>query len=176
MADGSSAPTRRKMPAQKHGTSNQVVATPLEFIDAVEARFGRLAWDLCADETNCVVRNNKGERSRQFFSERENGLAQQWSNLGGNLWCNPPFGRIAPWAKKASEEACPLSPVFLLTPAAVGANWWWEFVRPHAIVYVLHPRIAFTGQPFPKDLQLAVFGLGATGLGRWRWTKERAKR
>lgn len=175
MADGGSI-ARRKMPAQKPSKSNQVVATPMEFVDAVESRFGKIHWDVCANAENCVVRNVHGGRSAQFFSERENGLAQQWSHMGGNLWCNPPFGKIAPWAKKASEEANPHTRVLMLTPAAVGANWWWEYVRPHAVVYILHPRLAFTGQPFPKDLQLAVFGLGATGFGRWRWTKEAPER
>jgi hypothetical protein len=177
MADGSAAPKRRKMPAQRPHTSEQVVATPWEFVDALEHRFGKLDWDLCASADNCVVRNVNGTRSSQFFSKEENSLAQDWSAIGGNLYCNPEFGLISKFLEKAVAEASPTSRVFMLTPASIDANWWWEFVRPHAITYALD-RIRFVGQPHvhPKGLALHLIGMGATGMGRWRWTKEIAKR
>ncbi len=176
MADGNAAPKRRKMPAQKPRTSKQDYSCPWPFIDAVEHHFGKLEWDLAASEDNCVVRNAAGARSRQFFSEEEDSLAQNWSAIGGLQFLNPPFDNITAFAKKCAEEASPRSPILLLTPASVGANWFWEHVRPNAVVYATD-RIQFVGAPhvYPKDLMISHFIGGAQGFGRWRWTKEIAK-
>jgi hypothetical protein len=172
-ADGTPAPKRRrKMPAQKPATSEQVVGTPRDFIIALEYRFGPLAWDLCATKENSVVPG-------RFFDVERDGLKQDWGSIDGNLYCNPEFGDIPRWLKKAVEEATPRSRVFVLTPASLDANWWWDFVRPHAITYALSPRLKFVGhaQAAPKGLALHWFGLGATGLGRFRWkeTLEKAR-
>lgn len=177
-ADGS-APARkpRKMPAQKPATSEQVVVTPWEFIDAIEERWGKISWDLCASADNCVVRNQDGSRSRCFFSAAEDGLAQDWKNLGGVSYANPEFGQIEEWVKKAAEEADARSRVLILTPASVDANWYWDWVRPYAITYVLRPRLQFVGhtQTFPKGLMLSLFGEGATAFGRWRWRPDKSR-
>jgi len=166
---------KRTMPAQKPGKSEQVVGTPRDFLDAVEARFGELDWDLAANETNCVVQNVDGGPSRFFFGEEENSLRQNWGDRVGLNWCNPPFDDIAPWVKKAAEEASPIARVLMLTPASVDANWWWDFVRPHAVTYAVAPRLTFVGhdKPYPKGLSLLYFGLGATGFGRFRWKEGR---
>ncbi len=169
MPDGH-APKKRRMPKQKPGTSEQVVGTPKDFLVALEYRFGPLSWDLCATAENSVVPG-------RFFDVATDGLKQDWGAIEGNLWCNPGFGEIAKWAEKAAEEATVRSKVFLLTPASIGANWYWKFLRPNAVTYVLHPRLQFVGHehPFPKDLAVHVLGLGATALGRWRWKDELEK-
>jgi len=40
-------------------------------------------------------------KARRFFSERENGLLQEWH---GSIWLNPPFGLWNGWAAKALGE------------------------------------------------------------------------
>lgn len=177
MPDGAPAPKRRKMPAQKPGKSKQDYGTPWPFIDALEDRFGKLDWDLAASAENCVVRNQDGGRSACFFSEAENSLGQDWQRVGGLLYLNPPFANIGDWAKKCVEESDSRCQILLLTPASIGANWFWEFVRPHAIVWAID-RITFVGteDPYPKDLILSHFIGGANGLGRWRWTRQLEKR
>jgi len=177
MADGSDAPKRRKMPAQKPSESRQDYGTPWEVIDAVEHRFGKLEFDLAASDDNCVVRNVNGGRSKQFFSAHEDALHQEWRHLGGLLWLNPPFDRIPEFAAKCAQEASPRCRIIMLTPASIGTNWFWEHVRPHAIVYATD-RIRFVGAKdlYPKDLMFSVYDGAATGFGRWRWTKELEKR
>ena len=157
-------PKRRKMPAQKPSTSEQTVGTPPDFIRALEYRFGPIAWDLCATPENSVVPG-------KFFDVERDGLKQDWGAIDGNLWCNPEFGDIPRWLRKAVEEATPRARVFVLTPASLDANWWWEFCRPHAITYSLKPRLQFVGHKnaAPKGLALHLFGMGAQGLGRWAW-------
>lgn len=168
-ADGS-APKKTGASLNRSG-SNPNRGTPREFLEAVEARFGPLEWDLAADAKNCVVLNGDDEPSGQFFSKKENSLAQDWRVLGGLLWLNPPFDNVAPWAKKCAEEANARTRIIFLTQASIGANWYWKWVRPYAVSYILHPRLVFVGETnhFPKDLMISLYGFGVTALGRWRW-------
>lgn len=157
------------MPAQRPGTSRQDYETPAAFIAAVERRFGALHCDLAAHQGNAKVGLYLGPGS----SHGEDSLAVSWSSYlpHGNLWLNPPFARIEPWAKKCAEEAAKRHGLILmLTPASVGANWYQEHVLGKAFVLALAPRLSFDGiAPFPKDCSLAVYGYGLHGFDTWRW-------
>lgn len=148
--------------SMNRGRSKQDYQTPREFIDAVERRFGKLSYDLAASKENAVC--------PEYYDEESNALGRDWHALSGNLWCNPPFGAIAPWARKAATEAGPCSRVLLLVPASVGSHWFADHVLPHAMVYALSPRLSFDGKnAFPKDLILAAYGFGVSGFAVWRW-------
>ena len=151
-------------PRQKPGRSKQDYATPPEFISAVVKRFGPLAWDLAAD--------SKNHKAPNYFTVEQDSLAQDWSKLQGTLWLNPPFGYIAPWAKKCADTCLEMpvgNRILMLVPASVGSNWFLEHVYPRALVIALNPRMSFDGKaPFPKDLILAVYGRHP-GFDVWRW-------
>jgi phage N-6-adenine-methyltransferase len=149
--------------------SKQDIGTPGIFISAVEARFGELDCDLAANK-----HNTKCDR---FISEEQNSLAFDWSTLQGNLWLNPPFGNIEPWAKKCAERKNDPRWTLLLVPAAVGANWFQQHVVPNAHVIELNDRITFVGSKtgYPKDLVLCVFGFGMTGRSWWHWDARKTK-
>lgn len=150
------------MPEQKPGRSEQSVETPQEFIDAVVNRFGVLTVDLAADAFNA--------KATCYFDKDLNSLAQDWSHYGGNLWCNPPYAHIAPWASKAAELKYGTK-VLMLVPASIGSNWYAEHVHDRAYVLALNPRLTFVGHTssYPKDLILCCYGLGFKGFDVWRW-------
>ena len=151
-----------RMPAQKPYRSRQDYATPRTFLDAVESRFGKLGWDLACSKTNCVVPGSG-------FTEADDSLAQDWNSLIGHLWLNPPFGNIAPWARKCAQFRGD-GAIFLLVPASVGSNWFRDHVFGKSRVLFLNPRLSFDGKaPFPKDLMLCIFGLGYDGVALWGW-------
>jgi len=175
------------MPRQKPGESKQDYGTPRVFLDAVEKRFGKIAFDLAAHKKNDVTRRGFYFGPGSMYAE--DSLAQDWRRAPtGVLWLNPPFSHIKPWAKKCSESYPPprwdlqgLSPkrkILFLVPASVGANWFWEYVQPYSLVIPLSPRLAFDGQPvnpvtgkidpYPKDLMLCCYGYGP-GVERWVW-------
>jgi phage N-6-adenine-methyltransferase len=155
------APLRRT-PAQKPGRSKQDYATPLDFIDAIERRFGPIAFDLAASDENKVC--------PCFFNEARNSLLQDWTTLDGTLWLNPPFERLEPWAQKCTTVSNRSGWLLLLVPASTGANWFQGSLVPNAYVLDLAPRLSFDGvAPYPKDLVLAAFGFGVVGRGFWRW-------
>jgi phage N-6-adenine-methyltransferase len=152
----------RFMPEQKPGRSVQEVGTPREFLDAVERRFGSLDWDLAADGSNHVTPYWFGPGSRY----EQDSLTAHWA-AGYFSWLNPPYGNIAPWARKCAFAGMRIA---FLVPASVGSNWFAEHVDGKALVLFLRPRLTFVGhtQSYPKDLILAMYG-EKPGYECWRW-------
>lgn len=145
------------------GSSRQDYETPVDFITAVESRFGIINVDLAASKEN-----TKGQI---WIDEQRDSLTVDWSGLRGNLWLNPPFSNIGPWANKCSEESKRGCKILFLTPASVGSNWFSQHVFGQAHILFLNGRITFVGadDPYPKDCMLSCFGLGTPGCEVWRW-------
>lgn len=146
--------------------SKQDYATPPDFMAAFVRRFGPVAFDLAASKENA-----KHER---YFSVADNSLVQSWRAIDGNLWLNPPFDAITPWAKKCYEEGgLGGARVFLLVPASVGSNWFRDYVFNKAAVLFLNGRLHFDpAHPkwgYPKDCLLAGFGPFRSGCDVWTW-------
>lgn len=153
-------------PAQRPHRSKQDYETPKAFIKAVERRFGSLAYDLAASCYNV--------QAGRFFDENDDSLSQDWCALLGNLWLNPPFAHIAPWARKCRESTGHGRRILLLTPASVGSEWFARDVHGRALVLALRPRITFVGCDacYPKDLMLSVYSTALSdrpAFDTWRW-------
>lgn len=111
--------------------------TPPEVFLPLHAEFG-FTLDPC-----CTVTNAKCLR---FYTEAENGLAQDWT--GERVFMNPPYGReIYAWTRKAREAG---SLVVGLLPASTDLAWWHEdVVAAGAEVRYLRGRVRFlTGGPY----------------------------
>ncbi|HET9954140.1 MAG TPA: DNA N-6-adenine-methyltransferase [Polyangiaceae bacterium] len=161
---------RRRMPEQRPSESKQDYATPRALIRAVEHRFGPIAWDLAAHKDNAVC--------DLWIGEQQDSLGVRWaSELGGLLWLNPPFDRIEDFARKCAREAREGARILMLTPASVGANWFWDYCSPSrdALVLALTPRLTFEGEtdPYPKDCVVSAYGFGTVGFERWQWRQPR---
>jgi phage N-6-adenine-methyltransferase len=164
------APAPRTMPAQKPGRSKQDYATPRPFLAAVKRRLGIQSFemDLAADSTNAVC--------PRYLTEEMDALATPWRGLWmGWAWLNPPFADIGPWARKCAETGSRRQPIAFLVPAAVGANWFRDFVDGRALVLFLNGRLKFMPDKptwlYPKDCILALYGL-PPGYEVWNWRKE----
>ena len=156
----------RTGPSINKGKSKQDYGTPMDFIRACERRFGPFAIDLA-----CTKENAKAPSG--FYYPEVDSLAQDWAELGRlNLWLNPPFANIEPWAEKLARECrYRLGHTLFLTPASVGSNWYANHVHGKAFVLGLAPRLTFEGttDPYPKDLILSIYGYGMHGFDTWRW-------
>lgn len=154
--------------------SKQDYGTPRAFIEAVEARFGPLVADLAA--------NTENAKCADFIGPDRDSLTVDWAAKypTGNLWLNPPFADIEPWAAKCSvESTLRHGLILLLTPASIGTDWFAAHVNRKAMVLGLAPRIPFDGMPlnpktgkvdgYPKDLMLSVFSRSLSGFDTWRW-------
>jgi phage N-6-adenine-methyltransferase len=162
----------RRMPRQKPGKSKQDYRTPTELISAVLRllEIKKFDIDLAADEDNAVA--------KKFYGIVQNALAQPWRVGDGWNWLNPPFGRLAPWVKRAWEQSqledAPAQTA-MLVPASVGSNYWKKYVHRKARVLMLNGRIKFVGAPqgYPKDCCVLLFGPGVhAGYEVWTWNKE----
>lgn len=70
--------------------------TPQDFFDALDREF-HFVLDAAATE--------KSKKCARCFTPETDGLSQSW-NVGGAVFCNPPYGRqIGAWVEKAYTEA-----------------------------------------------------------------------
>ncbi|HEY9792114.1 MAG TPA: DNA N-6-adenine-methyltransferase [Candidatus Obscuribacterales bacterium] len=164
--------------------SKQDYGTPEDFIRAVQRHVGKIGFDLAAS-----AHNKKHARYYAMLDLLEpdwgamgfDSLAQDWgiapmARATGEkvLWLNPPFKQITPWARKCAETLPDLGSdlIAFLVPAAVGSNWFRDYVYGKAAVLFLNGRIKFEGStdPFPKDLMLCVYGW-KPGCHIWQWWK-----
>lgn len=122
-------------------------ATPQDTYDALHAEFG-FALDACASDDNA--------KCDCYFTERSNGLLQEWTGFGGAVWCNPPYGRtIGNWVAKAYKESVKGATVVMLLPARTDTRWFQDYVLPYAAeIRFLRGRLKFGGSknsaPFPS--------------------------
>ena len=92
--------------------------------------------------------------------------------FGPWTWLNPPFANLRPWVAKAWEESQEGAYVAMLVPAAVGSNWWRDFVHRKVPVLFLNGRLTFVGEEncYPKDLCLLLYSPWCVaGYEVWSW-------
>jgi hypothetical protein len=142
--------------------SNQIVSTPPDFIAAVEKRFGKITFDIAANEFNKKAESYLGPGS----PIAENAFLEPWIELGDLAWLNPPFADIAPWAERCAKYR-PRQRIALLVPATPCTNYFIEHVKPNAYVFEVTPRV------FKKEIRdcfLALFEpAGYVGRETWQW-------
>jgi len=94
----------------------------------------------------------------------------------GLLWLNCEWSDVFPWADRCRQEAERGANITLLTPAAVGSDWFRDCIAGRANVYLLNGRASFDGiNVYPKDCMISHFWPGADGttyLWDWRRTGE----
>lgn len=167
-------------PDQKPYRSKQDYGTPADFLDAVKRRLGitSFSMDFAADYANC--------KAKAFWDDGHNSLSirpETWRAAVGNGWgwLNPPFTTIGPWAERCVQTRELGGSVAFLVPAAVGSNWYRDFVHGKAFVLGLNGRLAFMPDKptwlYPKDCILALYSpLYAPGFDVWTWKPTRARK
>jgi hypothetical protein len=166
-------------PQQKPRRSKQNYATPADFIDATKARLGitRFAHDFAADAyTKKAPTYFDEEADALSIPKWELNLRYQACPISGQAWgwLNPPFTTIGSWAKRCLETKRAGGSIAFLVPAAVGSNWFRDYVDGHALVLFLNGRIHFMpDRPtwgYPKDCILCLYSPSiAPGYEVWTW-------
>ena len=116
-------------------------STPQDFFDKLNEEF-KFNLDVCA--------NTENHKCAMWFSEEEDGLSKDWSNV--RVWMNPPYGReIGKWVKKASEAK---GVVVCLLPSRTDTRWFHDYIYGKAEIRFLKGRLKFGGSknsaPFPS--------------------------
>lgn len=123
--------------------------TPQDFFEQLNAEFG-FVLDAAATSENA--------KCEKYFTPEDDGLKQSW-NVGGAVFCNPPYGReIGKWVKKAYDEAQKGICVVLLIPARTDTAYFHDYIYGKAEIRFLRGRLKFTNgagvskgsAPFPS--------------------------
>lgn len=126
-------------------------ATPMNLFSALNEEF-HFGIDVCATPENAKCEN--------FFTEKVNGLAQNWGGHG-TIWCNPPYGKeIGKWVQKAYETSKSGETVVMLLPARTDTHWFHDYIYGKAAIRFIRGRLKFGGSknnaPFPS--MIVIFG------------------
>lgn len=134
-------------------------ATPQEFFDKLDWRFGPFDLDPCATPHNTKCSN--------FYTEAEDGLSKDWT--GHISFINPPYGRgIDKWIKKAYESAKSHgTKVVMLIPARTDTKYWHDYVMKASEIYFVKGRLKFGDSDNPAPFPSAVVVFDGSGA-LWR--------
>lgn len=121
--------------------------TPQYIIDDVKNKYNLKNFDL---DPCC---NSENKKALVGFYKEDDGLSKNWF---GNVWMNPPYGRvIGRWIKKAYEESQKGCTVYCLIPSRTDTKWWHDYVMKGDVTFY-RGRIKFGGSknsaPFPSAL------------------------
>lgn len=166
--------------AYNKGNSNPNRGTPWDFIEAVEAKYGKLHLDLASSPelAKCNAYITPEEDSFKVGWKEALDTRVMTSEFFPNSWLNPPFDLIKPWAKRCAEYRDRMN-IFMLVPASTGSNWFADYVFKKAHVDFLRPRLIFEGEEngFPKDLILIHYGPNVSpGFDCWRWREKKTRK
>lgn len=123
--------------------------TPQQFFDELDAEF-HFVLDAAATHQN--------SKCKRCFTPEDDGLIQNW-DVGGAVYCNPPYGReIGLWVKKAYEEAQKGTTIVMLIPARTDTKYFHEYIYHKAEIRFVKGRLKFTDEngtpkgtaPFPS--------------------------
>lgn len=118
--------------------------TPPDFFEELNKEF-HFTLDPCANEYN--------HKCEKYFTEKENGLIQDWNEE--IVFCNPPYSSKEQdaWVKKCFEESRHAT-VVMLIPARTDTKRFHEYILPNAEIRFLRGRLTFVGAkapaPFPN--------------------------
>ena len=123
--------------------------TPQQFFDELDAEF-HFVLDAAATHQN--------SKCKRCFTPEDDGLIQN-SDVGGAVYCNPPYGKeIGLWVKKAYEEAQKGTTIVMLIPARTDTKYFHEYIYHKAEIRFVKGRLKFTDEngtpkgtaPFPS--------------------------
>ncbi len=124
--------------------------TPIKLFKTWNSQYC-FSLDPCAEEHTA--------KCEKFFTEKEDGLIQDWS--GEIVFVNPPYsrGNIDKWMKKCYDEAQKGVQIVALIPVSTSSGWFHKYVWKHSDLIFIKGRIRFNGAPFtaPFSSALAVY-------------------
>jgi len=152
-------------------TSDERV-TPQYLFEALDAEF-HFQLDAAA-----TAENAKTPRycSLSLTDGLGDGLVAWWQQLGGPVWCNPPYSRgsILQWCRKAEQEASDGVTTAMLLPADTSTEYFHTYALQHECRFI-NRRLSFAGAPTDKGGRLAPAKFGSVIVvfrpshGLWTW-------
>lgn len=124
--------------------------TPKDFFQKLDEEF-HFVLDAAATD--------RSAKCKLYFTPEIDALAQSW-DVGGSVYCNPPYGRqIGKWIRKAYEESRRCThPIVMLIPARTDTSYFHDYIYGKAEIRFIRGRLKFTDEsgqekdaaPFPS--------------------------
>lgn len=127
--------------------SNEWV-TPQWLFDKLDEEFN-FTLDPCS--------NNDNAKCKKFYTEKENGLKQNWDN--DVVFMNPPYGgNTNKWIRKAWIESKKGATVVCLIVSSTDRSYWHKYIFPYASqIRFLRGRLKFSNTKFSNTKSTAPF-------------------
>ncbi|HAS1184546.1 TPA: phage N-6-adenine-methyltransferase [Enterobacter cloacae] len=144
------------LPAEKMNGDYGGSKTPLDQRDlwrTPPALFAALDAEFCFQLDAAASPHNT--LCRKFITAEQNTLETPWDdylNVPGYVWMNPPYSDITPFVKKAAAESANQIGTVMLVPADTSVGWFKEAIHTASEVrFITAGRLAFinpvTGKP-----------------------------
>lgn len=105
-----------------------------------------------------VAANHKNAKCAWYFTEEDNGLLQEWSDVN---FCNPPYKTSKLWIKKAYEESLNGKLTVMLIPARTDTVAFHTYIynKPNVEIRFLKGRLKFgnSKNPAPFPSMIVIF-------------------
>lgn len=131
-------------------SENMNWCTPQQFFDELNDEF-HFVLDAAATD--------KSAKCPVYFTPENDALSQSW-DVGGAVFCNPPYGRqIGKWVEKAYMESLKGVKIVLLIPSRTDTSYFHDFINGVASeIRFIRGRLHFTDEdgnasapaPFPS--------------------------
>lgn len=112
---------------------------------------------------------DKNKKCGLFYSPENSGMDHSW-NVGGAVFCNPPYGRqIGKWVKKAFEESKLGVTIVMLIPARTDTSYFHDYIYGKAEIRFIKGRIRFadeygnTSAPAPFPSMIVIYNAKLKG-------------
>ena len=120
-------------------------ATPQDFFNKLDWRFGKFTLDPCATGDN--------HKTKKYYTLADNGLDQDWG--GETVFVNPPYSHISLWIEKAYRESQkPGTKVVMLIPSRTDTKYWHNYVMKSREIHFIKGRLkcgdSKNAAPFPS--------------------------
>ena len=130
-------------------------ATPQEFFNKLDWRFGKFTLDPCA--------TNDNHKTKKYYTLEDNGLAQDWE--GETVFVNPPYRNLSEWVEKGYRESQKdNTKVVMLIPARTDTKYWHNYIMRASEIHFIKGRLKFgdskNSAPFPSAV--VVFNSGSS--------------
>ncbi|MCH5194323.1 MAG: adenine methyltransferase [Oscillospiraceae bacterium] len=109
--------------------------TPKDLFDKLNKEFDFVIDVSATKETSkCIF----------YFDPDVDALKQSW-NVGGSVFCNPPYGRhISEWVYKAYSESLICDyPIVLLIPARTDTSYFHDYIYGKSDIRFIRGRLCF---------------------------------
>lgn len=129
-------------------------ATPQDFYDKLNEKY-KFVFDLACSKDHC--------KTADGFTIEENSLEQDWHDINGWLWLNPPYSKCKEFVDKAWFEMTLGAKIVMLIPSRTDTKWFHNFIYKKEGVEIefIKGRLKFgdskNSAPFPS--MIVIFKL-----------------